>query len=570
MATSVFYPSSYATGYQTGDGNGTAARSLARELSVAASIGERVFANGTGTTMTSGTLTTTPTSGDVLIAVVARRADGIATNSNPSGWTQLTAGGAAGSRYLEVWWYRSTGVAGDKGSFQWTTASGTGAWGIELIRFAGSAAFGDPIVGTAATNQGATTTPTALTFAPSSLGEAPGMTLNCISVTGAATTVTAAFSGTGTAESTTSYNDGTYGNLGVSINDLYNNVGYGSPTYGTAFTLGASRASTYAQIHLTGGGNSSSTANNSMAGINYNYFTFTRPGSLAQAYMVYDTSSIPDNNTVSSATIGFVAKATAIGGGAATTDPANAALQIRYYGTSVSDVRGSNNSHWWLSPTAMAAKTLCATYAAASAWTDGTSYTLTSQAGFTGSINKTGNTVLIASTDDYATSTARSSRETYAFSSAGTDAPLTVVHSFLGTASAAATTTMTPTVSRKITYARTIAATLTGTPAIARTIAYARTIASSLDLTPTINRTVTYLRTVSSSITTTPVVARTISISRTIAATVATIPALVTAVIPVIVGTPYVITIKVRDHLAIPTMNRLRTAVRSILRLPEN
>lgn len=566
MATSVFYPSSYNYGAQPGDVNTTAARSLARDITVAASIGERKFANGTGTTMTSGTLTTTPTSGDVLIAVIARRADGNATNSSPTGWTQLTAGGVAGSRYLEVWWFRSTGVAADKGSFTWTTAAGTGAWGIELIRFAGSAAFGDPLVKTAATNNTATTTPTAIANVILNDREAPGMTLNCISVGGTATSVTAAFSGTGTAESTTSYNDGTYGNLGVSINDLYSNASFFPSTFGTAFTIGASRASTSAQIALSGGGAYIGSSANSAAGINYDYSTTNRPGGLIQTYIVYDTSAIPDSNTISSATIGFTAAAT---GTFDTTDPANATLQIRYYGTSISNTRANDNAIWMLSPSTMGTKTLCATYPASSAWTNGSNYTLTSEAGFTGSINKTGNTVLIATTDDFATSTARTSKETYGFTLSGTAAPLTVVHSFLGTATAAATTTMTPTVSRTLTFARTIAATLTATPAIARTIAYARTVASSLDLTPTVNRTVAYLRTITSSITTLPVVTRTITIARTINATVTTTASAATVLIPYIAPVARIIRLGARSTIQLTQTVTARLGGRTTIRAPK-
>jgi hypothetical protein len=320
---------------------------------------------------------------------------------------------------------------------------------------------------------------------------------------------------------------------------------------------------------LTGGGIASGGLNQIAAGINYNFFTISRPGGLAQAYMVYDTSSIPDNNTVSSATIGFVAKASAIGGGLATTDPANAALQIRYVGTSITDTRGNNNSHWWLSPTAMAAKTLCATYAAGSAWTADTSYTLTSQSGFAGSINKTGNTVLIATTDDYATSTARSTRETYAMSVQTTDAPLTVVHNFQGTATVAARATMTPTVSRTIAYARTIAATLTATPAIARTIAYARTVASSLDLTPTVNRTVAYLRTITSSITTLPVVTRTVAFARTIAAILTTTASATTVLIPYLAPVARIIRLGARSTIQLTQTVTARLGGRTTIRAPK-
>lgn len=535
MTTTIVYPSAANTLLQQGDTATTAARALARDLTQAATIAERVFANGSGsTTMTSGTFTNTPASGDVLIAVIARRADGQATITNPSGWTKLTGAGTAGSRLLEVWWYRSTGVAADKGSFSWTVTSATNAWGIELIRFGGSAAYGNPVVVTAATAFAASTTPTAQTTTPDIYAELPGMTLNCIAVTGAslgASGITSAFSGTGTAESTTSYYDSTYGACSVSINDIYNNTA-GTTTYGAAFTLGASRAGHQALIHLAAGGGSfldttpSSLSDSHAAGINMNVSATSYPGAMCQGYLTYDTSSIPDGNTVTSATLGLRADNALIGGFYSTTDPANATLQARYYGTSITDTRGNNNNTWALSPTNMAAKTLVATYAASSAWTAGNDYTLTSQAAFATNINKTGNTVLILTTDDYATSTARSSREMYAYDVTSTYAPLTIVHNLQESRTAAATAGTTPTVTRTYQAARTVASTAGTTPAITRTIALLRTVAATLGLTPTISRTAAFLRSLAATIDNTPVIIAGRGYFRTVAATLDITPAI--------------------------------------------
>lgn len=527
MTTSIFYPSLYGTLAQPGDGNGTAARSLARELTQAATIAERVFASGSGsTTMTSGTFTNTPTSGDVLLAVIGRRADGQTTITNPTGWTKLTGASTTGSRLLEVWWYRSTGVVGDKGSFSWTVTSATGAWGIELIRIGGSGAYADPTLKTAATAFTATTTPAAVTEAPGAGAEAPGMSLTCISITGAslgASGITAAFSGTGTAESTTSYYDSTYGAMAVSINDLYNNASYGSATFGTAYTLSASRAGHQAVIHLDGGGTAVTTGGGLGAGVNYNSGA-SLPGGLMQSYAIWDTSSIPDNNTVSSATLGLRALATSVASLYSTTDPANATLQARYYGTSITDTRANDNNHWAMSPTGISAKTLVATYPAASAWTAGTDYTLTSTGSFPGVINKTGNTVLVFTTDDYASATARATRETYGFDVTSTFAPLTVVHSFAGTASAAATAGLTPTITRKIGFARTVSITLGLTPTIQRVKGTTASLVASLTATPVIARALGTSRTIVASLTTTPTISRLVAASRTLTATLTTTP----------------------------------------------
>lgn len=574
MATSIFYPSATKGAfYQSGDTNGTAARSLARELTQAATVSERVFASGSGsTTMTSGTLTNTPTSGDVLIAVLYRRADGQNTITNPTGWTKLTGAGTTGSRLLEVWWYRSTGVVGDKGSFSWTVTSATGAWGIDLFRFGGSAAFADPTVKTAATAFTATTTPAAVTEVPATTGEAPGMTLTCIAVNGTslgASGITAAFSGTGTAESTTNYYDSTFGGGASTVHDLYNNVAYGSPTYGTAYTLGASRAGHQAVIHLDGGGAAVSQLDTLGAGVNANLGASNYPGALFQSYLIYDTSSIPDSNTVSSATLGLRASASSVASAWATTDPANATLQARFFGTSITDTRGNNNSHWALSPSGMAAKTLVATYPAASAWTDNTDYTLTSTGSFPGSINKTGNTVLIFTTDDFATSTARSSRETYGFTTGSTYAPLTVVHSFLGSATVAATAGLTPTISRAVNYARTIAASLTGTPAISRTLAYARSITSSVTTNPTLTTGLAYARTLTATVTTTPAISRTVSYLRTIASTVTTVPTLIATKIPFVPQVANIVRITGRSTIQLAQTVTARLGGRYTIRLPK-
>jgi len=573
MATSIFYPSSKSAFYQGGDTNGTAARSLARELTQTATVSERVFASGSGsTTMTSGTLSATPTSGDVLIAVLYRRADGQATITNPTGWTKLTGAGTAGSRLLEVWWYRSTGVVGDKGAFSWTVTSATGAWGIDLFRFGGSAAFADPTLKTAATAFTATTTPAAVTETPGAFAEAPGMTLTCIAVNGAslgASGITAAFSGTGTAESSTNYYDSTFGGGASTVHDLYNNASYGSATFGTAYTLGASRAGHQAVIHLDAGGQGSSVLDGLGAGINANFASTNYPGALFQSYMVYDTSSIPDSNTVSSATIGLRAIASNVSSSWTTTDPANATLQARYYGTSITDTRGNNNSHWALSPSGMAAKTLVATYAAASAWTAGTDYTLTSTASFPGSINKTGNTVLVFTTDDFATSTARSSRETYGFDTSSTLAPLTVVHSFLGSATVAATAGLTPTISRAVNYARTIATSLAGTPAISRTLAYARSITTSVTTSPTVTTRLAYLHTVTASIGLTPTIVTVRAYLRTIASTLGLTPSVTGTKIPFVAQVARVIRLGGRSTIQLVQTVTARLGGRSTIRAPK-
>lgn len=574
MATTVVYPSTWGEGLQIGDANSTPSRSLARQWNSSTSVGERVFNSGTGTTMDSGTLTTTPTAGDVLVAILARRADANATNSSPSGWTKLT-GAASGSRTLEVWWFRATGVAADKGKFTWTTAAGTGAYGIELLCIAGSGAFRDPYLATAATSFASSTTPTAQTEVLDGIGDAPGITLNCIAITGTslgASGITAAFSGTGGKDVTTSYYDSTYGGLGVTCHTMWRNANFnGVTTYGTAFTLSAARAGHQALIHLAGGGTQMDTTSTTLAtGVNINYSGSNFPGSLVQTWMTYNTSAIPDNNTVTSATLTLKAQASASGGAIDTTDPANAALEVRYYGTSVYNTRGNNHLIWWQSPGGMAGRTLVASYSAADAWTSGTSYTLTSTASFATSINKTGNTALILTTDDYTNATARTSREAYAWSIASTDAPLTIIHNFQASATAAASSTTTPAITSTLTRAVSILASATLVPTFSYVAGYARAVASTLAVTPVVSRVVAFVRTVSATVDQSPVVTRLLSIRRTVAATLAAVTDIATLRIPVIVGIPRVLVIRVRDTIVLPVSNRVRITVRSILRLPQD
>jgi hypothetical protein len=608
MTTSIFYPSSTGGFLQRGDANTTAARALTREATQAATIAERIFASGSGsTTMTSGTFTNTPAPGDILIAVLARRADGQASITNPTGWTLLTAGATGGSRSLEVWWYRSTGVVGDKGSFAWTVTSATGAWGIELICFGGSAAYADPTLKVASTSFTSTTTPVARTATPDTNTDAPGMTLTCIATTGAslgASGITAAFSGTGTAEATTNYYDSTYGGMATTVHDLYSNVAYGSPTFGTAYTLSASRAGHQAVIHLSGGGASFETGPGLGAGIGGTSF----PGAMMQTYLRYDTSSIPDSNTVTSATLGLRATGSVGGGGvSANTDPANAALQARYYGTSITNTRGNNNSAWVMSPTSIATKTLVASYPASSSWGSTNSYTLTSNSAFPSSINLTGDTVLVLTTDDFATSTARTTRELYAFDVSGALAPLTVVHYFAATATATATAGTTPTLTGIGTFARTVLATIQTTPTVTRTIATVRTVTATITSGPAIGRTLSILRTITASIVAVPatlsqrgtirtiaattnvapVITRTATYLRTITATITTVPRFTirqairrtitatTSLIGTIAGgrlvpqPPRILRLAVRRTVTIGQTVTARLIARGTLRLPK-
>lgn len=559
MTTSVFYASDAFNAITRG---ASQTRSFNNNLANAATVTQCVNSTGTKSSpsfaMTTGTLTNTPASGDVLL-VVLQYGDNNAVTTAPSGWALLTAGGTAGSRRLEIWWYRSTGVAADKGPFTFNCTAGASFFGTQFFCVTGNGACADPVVETGATAfaSAAAVTATAAPAASFLTPEAPGMTLTAFVVGGGTiSSISGAFSGTGTQESHTTYIDTGFNRGASSVVDIYNNTDFtGSPTFGTAWSWTTSRAGHYAVIQFSGGGRSDYTIGDNLgvgmgikqAGV------LPYLSAMCEGFMSFDTSSIPDSNTISSATLTLRASNQIGSGlGALTTDdPANADLQVRYHGTTMpSNTRGNNNNHWWMTPAAFAAKTLVASYPAASAWVNGTDYALTNNgSNLINNISKTSSTVFALATSDIATSTTRTTFEVYAYQYPATYSTLTVVHSFVGSATVAATLTTTPTLSRIATFPRTIASTITSTPAIATVTSYLRTIASSIDLTPVLTRVPNFVRTITATLTGTASVA--------------------TEYLPMVVGIPRQLVLKVRDRVSLPGSGRIRITVRNILRLPE-
>lgn len=582
MTTSVFYPTDVINSVQLLPAS--QARAFGNSLATAASVTQNVNSTGTKSSpsfaMTTGTLTNTPASGDVLL-VVLQYGDNNAVTTAPSGWALLTAGGTAGSRRLEIWWYRSTGVVGDKGPFTFNCSAGATFFGTQFFCFTGNAACGDPTVATPATSFASTADPAAWTTTLDRLTDTPGMTLTAFVVGGGTISgITGAFSGTGTQESHTTYIDTGFNRGAASVVDQYNNADYTlNPTwtFGTDWSWTTSRAGHFAIIHLVGGGIQSVGTNlGAGAGIKAagSVGSPTYPGGNAETITRYDTSTIPDTNTITSATLA-VRASDRLGSGVGsilTDNPANADLQARFYGTGTipSDTRGNNNNHWWLTSSAFAAKTLLASHAAASAWTLNTDYNLVnSGTALIDNISKTSGTVIAWGTSDQATSTSRTTAECYGMVDPASYSTLTVVHSFVGSATVAATLTTTPTITRTLTFARTIASSITTTPVIAQTLAYLRTIAADLTVTPTVTTISAYLRSITASVTTSPVVTRTVSIAQTITATLTGTASVATEYLPMVVGIPRQLVLKVRDRVSLPGSGRIRITVRNILRLPE-
>lgn len=83
----------------------------------------------------------------------------------------------------------------------------------------------------------------------------------------------------------------------------------------------------------------------------------------------------------------------------------------------------------------------------------------------------------------------------------------------------AATSTMTPALSRSITYVQTVAAAVTLTAVLARVVDYFRSLSVGSPMTPTLARTAEFLRSLSVSSTLTPVVSRTVDYFRNLSVT---------------------------------------------------
>jgi len=270
--------------------------------------------------------------------------------------------------------------------------------------------------------------------------------------------------------------------------------------------------------------------------------------SLSQSIVSFDTSSIPDANTIASTVLNLTASS---GVNLFTfADPSVAVLEARYYGTSApSNIRGNNDNHWLLSTSQFAAKTLVATYPAASAWIANTSYALTSETALATNVNKTGNTVLVLSTDEYATAVAGSGTQGYAIENGAAASYLTVVHSLLGSATVTASATATPAISRVPSFPRTIAAAATATAALSRIASFPRTIAASVTASPSISRVASF--------------------ARTIAATVTAVPAIVATYMPLVVQLPRILRLAGRSTITLVSQSTLRLLGRSTLKLPK-
>jgi hypothetical protein len=277
--------------------------------------------------------------------------------------------------------------------------------------------------------------------------------------------------------------------------------------------------------------------------------------------MSFNTASIPDSDTIASATLTLTSPSTV-------SYPANSAVNI--YSVSSISADNSNTRTVWRKPTELQSLTRVATRAANSAWVASTAYAWTSDATFPAAISKTGSTHLLIATGDQQAGTLRNTAEQMTLAVTGGSVHyLTVVHSFIGSATVAATASTTPAIARTIGRVAAISVSLTAVPTIARALSFARTIASVATGDPTLISITAFARTVAATIEASPLVTRTVAISRTISATITAIPDLVATYFPSVPVLARTVSLKVRSTISLLAPERIRLTVRSRLQLPE-
>jgi len=499
--------------------------------------------NSATSTNPNATFTNTPTNGNAMIAILCRAADNVAS-TGPAGWTQLTAQGSAGSRRLEIWWKRAG--ASEAKLHTWTNAT-SALWDLTMIEYGGIAATIDPVVVIGATN---VTTNTTTTFLQSGF-----LSTICAVATGGAVTN---FTNTGTnIETVTDLPFTTTGRFRAMNLDPWTNRESGQTN---TISWTTSRAFTRAQVGWNPG-----TADNDGVGLD-NYVgnqTQTSQTIGAQMGLRFDTSALPNNDTIDSTTISI---RTGPSGGAFW--PANSAVNAYSLAAASITASNSNTRAVWKKPSELAALTKVASRAAGASTSAGTVYTWTSESAFTGQVNKTGDTTILIATADQQAGTYRATAEYCVLDPSAANHYLTVVHS-PPVSTVTATVTVTPTVSDIVAYLRTIAATVTATPVIATVIAYLRTITADLAVTPTITTVQAYLRTIATTLTATPAIATAVTVLRTITATLTGTGSITATFQPFSAQVARIVRLAGRSTLKLTQIVTARLGGRSTIRAPK-
>jgi len=493
-------------------------------------------ATGSGsTTNPTATFGTMPASGSALIAVLCRTADNIA--STLTGWTQLTASGAGGVRRLEIWWKRAGASEPTAVTFGNATAAG---WQVALYEFGGFATLYDPVTITTAV------TGTSNTFATFNMG-------GCLTAVGAVV-------------------------MGTAISSMAVSAGFGfleTATLTSSSTLhGIARVDGWTNYELTGPGFTWVTARahtkgsvgwpmiiQSTAPQIGNTIATTANGIVGMVGLSFDTSAIPDANTVSAATLTLTPNSTV------TDYPTISYTSAFSLAAAAITADASNTRKVIKKPSEISALTRVATRAPSLAWTSPTTYDWTSDSTFPAQINLTGATTILMATEDQKAGTTRTTNQFCALSGTVATHSLTVVHNYQANATVTATVATSPVVSRVAAYLRTVTATVATSPVITRVVTFARTIVATVATSPVVTRTATFARTIVATVATSPVVTRTTTFVRTVTATVANTITATGAI--VITQAVRVLSLFMRNTVKIPQAVTVRLLGRSTIRIPK-
>jgi len=540
MTTSVFYASAI-RGVNANGGIGATPAGVFTNIDSLFDTGvtQTQSATSSGSTINpAATFGSTPASGSALIAVICRTADNIA--STLAGWTQLTASGAGGVRRLEMWWRRAGASEPTAVTFGNATAAG---WQVALYEFGGFANLYDPVTITTAV------TGTSATFANFNMD-------GCLTAVGAVVMGTA-ISGmsvaavTGSLETATLTSSSTL--HGIARVDGWTNYEGTLPR----FTWTTSRAHTKGSVGWPMIGESFPGLGLAIG----NGIATTANGGVFMSGLSFDTSAIPDANTVTAATL-TLRPNTAVTDYPTITDTSAFSLAGAAIGVDASNTRKVIKK-----PSEISALTRVATRAPSLPWSSASSYDWTSDSTFAGQINLTGATTILMATEDQKAGTTRTTNQFCALSATITSHSLTVVHNLQATATVTATVATSPVITRVAAYLRTAVATVATSPVITRVVTFGQSIAATVGASPVVTRTATFARSIAATVDASPVVTRIATFVRTVTATVANTITATGAI--VITQAARVLSLFMRNTVKIPQAVTVRLFGRSTIRIPK-
>jgi hypothetical protein len=291
-----------------------------------------------------------------------------------------------------------------------------------------------------------------------------------------------------------------------------------------------------------------------------NSATTTANGNVAMMGLSFDTSAIPDANTVTAATL-------TLASANYPNYPANTAVSAFSLAGAAIVEDASNTRKVIKKPSELSALTRVATRAAASAWVYPAAYDWTSDATFPGQISLTASTTILMAVEDQKTGTTRATAEQLVFSGTPSAHSLTVVHNFQTTATVVATVATSPVITRVVTFARTVTATVATSPVITRVVTFGQNITATVGASPVVTRTATFARSIATTVDASPVITRIGTFARTITATVGN-TILATGAI-VITQAVRVLSLFMRNTVKIPQAVTVKLFGRSTIRIPK-